>query len=94
MQTNKQRNIKDTAIRIRIKSDVKNRANDVFHSMGLTMSQAINMYLMQVAAKQASLLNFDVPNKETAKALREAKAGKGLIESKSIEDLFTETGIE
>jgi len=86
-------NLKDTAIRIRINSQTKDDAENILHSMGLTISQAIHMYLVQIVANQAIPFSIQVPNKETAQAIREAKAGKGLIKSNSMEDLFNELGI-
>jgi antitoxin component of RelBE/YafQ-DinJ toxin-antitoxin module len=40
----------------------------------------------------ATLCNH-MPNAETLKAIREVEERKGLIESKSLEDLFNELGI-
>jgi len=86
-------NIKDTAIRIRISQEIKDNAEDILRSMGMTMSQAINMYLVQVIASKAIPFNIEVPNKETAKVIKEARVGKGLIKSKNIKALFNELGI-
>ena len=37
---------------------------------------------------------YSTPNRATGKAIKEAKAGKGLIESESLEDFFKETGMK
>lgn len=86
-------NTKNTAIRIRINQEIKDSADDILHSMGMTMSQAINIYLTQIITNRSIPFNIEAPNKETIKAITEARAGKGLIKSKDINALFNELGI-
>lgn len=86
-------NTKNTAIRIRINQEIKDSADDILHSMGMTMSQAINIYLAQIITNRSIPFNIEAPNKETTKAITEARAGKGLIKSKDISALFNELGI-
>lgn len=90
MQTEK---TKDTAIRVRIHRKTKDSAEKILRSMGMTMSQAINMYLVQIIANRSIPFSVEVPNKETVKAIKQARAGKGLIKSKNMKALFHELGI-
>jgi DNA-damage-inducible protein J len=85
---------KNAAIQIRINRKIKVNAEHVLKCLGLTMSQAINMYLIQIITNEAIPFAIEVPNRETANAIREAKAKKGLIKSKNINDLFTELDID
>jgi DNA-damage-inducible protein J len=84
---------KDAAIRIRVNHKTKDNAEGILRSMGMTMSQAINMYLIQIIASGSIPFDIEVPNKETAKVIKEARAGKGLIKSKNLDALFEELGI-
>lgn len=86
-------NSKDTAIRIRINQRTKNNAENILRSMGMTMSQAITIYLVQIIANRSIPFNIEAPNKETVKVIKEARAGKGLVRSKNINALFDELGI-
>jgi DNA-damage-inducible protein J len=86
-------NPKDTAIRIRINQKTKSSAENILRSMGMTMSQAITIYLVQIIANRSIPFNIEAPNKETVKVIKEARAGKGLIRSKNINALFDELGI-
>lgn len=93
LQHNTSTNSKDTAIRVRINHKTKDQAQYILHSMGMTMSQAINVYLNQIVAYKAIPFNIEVPNKETIKTIREARFKKGLIKSKNLKSLFEELDI-
>ena len=64
-------------VRARIDSDLKNEASAVLAKMGLSVSDAIRMMLVRVAAEQALPFDVKVPNLETQAAMREAQLGKG-----------------
>ena len=89
--------IKDDAIRIRVNHKIKDTAESILHTMGMTISQAINMYLAQIVVNRSIPFNIEtsneLPNKETIKVIKEARANKGLIKSKNINALFKELGI-
>lgn len=63
-------------VRARIASDLKREASAVLAGMGLSVSDAIRMMLVRVAAERA--LPFDVrePNRETEEALQAASRGE------------------
>jgi DNA-damage-inducible protein J len=84
---------KDAAIRVRVNHKTKNQAEHVLHRMGMTMSQAVNIYLNQIIIYKSIPFNIEVPNKETIKIIKEARAKKGLIKSKDLKSLFEELGI-
>lgn len=60
-------------VRARIDADLKKEATAVLSGMGLSVSDAIRMLLVRVAAERA--LPFDVrePNQETREAMYEAE---------------------
>ncbi len=62
---------------IRLDENLKARAFPVFESYGLTPSQAIKLFLTQVAETNALPLSLDYkshqPNAETEQAIREAR---------------------
>jgi DNA-damage-inducible protein J len=67
----------DTTVRARIDSAVKDEAAHVLDAMGLTVSDAIRMMLMRVAAEKALPFEVKIPNAETRAAMAELEAGKG-----------------
>lgn len=64
-------------VRARIDTDLKNEATAVLAKMGLSVSDAIRMMLVRVAAEQKLPFDVKVPNLETQAAMREADQGEG-----------------
>lgn len=62
-------------VRARIDPGLKKEATAVLSKMGLSVSDAIRMMLVRVAAEHALPFDVRTPNKETKKALRAARAG-------------------
>lgn len=56
-------------IHTRIDQNVKRKAELVFSALGMNTSEAIRMFLAQVALKQGIPFEVKIPNKETRKAM-------------------------
>lgn len=67
----------DQVVRARISADLKQEATAVLDKMGLSVSDAIRMMLVRVAAERALPFDVKVPNHVTQAAMEEARAGKG-----------------
>jgi DNA-damage-inducible protein J len=78
---------KDTEIRARINSSVKEEATAVLKAIGLTPSGAYQLMMLKIATEKA--LPFDplVPNAETIEAIKAARRGE-LIAVASSSQLF------
>jgi DNA-damage-inducible protein J len=68
----------DAVVRARIDGQVKEKAAAVLAEMGLSVSDAIRMLLVRVAAEKALPFEARVPNAETIAAKRELEQGKGV----------------
>lgn len=69
-----------TNYNVRLDQDLKDRAFSVFESYGLTPSQAIRLFLNQVADTNAVPLSFDYQpklNAQTIAAIAEIASGEG-----------------
>lgn len=77
----------NTVVRARIDSDIKARATEALHAMGLSVSDAIRLLLVRVADEQRLPFDVKVPNRETLDAVRELEEGRGK-RFDSAEDLF------
>ena len=75
-------------IRSRIDPTVKQKANLVLHDMGLTMSDAIRLFLCQVIAEQKIPFEIKRPNMETLSALNAVNQKE--IEETTLEELAKE----
>jgi antitoxin component of RelBE/YafQ-DinJ toxin-antitoxin module len=51
------------------------------------------MLYKQVSRKHEIPLDLSLPNKETAKAIEEARKGEGIVRCKDVDDMFDKLGI-
>lgn len=56
--------MKTSTITLRVEQSVKNDAEKVLKSLGLTMSTAIDMYLKQISLTQSIPFEIKIPNKQ------------------------------
>ncbi len=67
----------DAMVRARIDGQVKEQARLVLAEMGLSVSDAIRLLLVRVAAEKALPFAVKVPNAETIAAMQELERGGG-----------------
>ena len=63
-------------VTIRMDSDLKNQADELFSELGMSMTTAITLFAKQAVREQKIPfeIGLNVPNKETIEALNEFKA--------------------
>jgi DNA-damage-inducible protein J len=71
--------VKTETIRVRTTPDLKQGAEAIFATLGLSASDAINLFYKQVMLHEGLPFEVRIPNRETRKAMREAMARKNLI---------------
>ena len=78
-----------TVVRARIDAKLKDDAEAVLEAQGLSVSDAIRLMMVRVAAE--GKLPFDpyTPNAETIEAMKEARAGK-LVRVGTVDDLMAD----
>lgn len=62
-------------VRSRIDNRIKNEADEVLRSMGLTLSDGIRLFLYQVVAQHGLPFSLKAPNKLTLEAIKAAENG-------------------
>jgi len=67
---------KSAHISTRINASDKKQAEAVFKKLGITASQAIALFYKQVTLRKGIPFPLEIPNKETQKAIQDARAGK------------------
>lgn len=83
----------DTVVRARINGQVKEQAAAVLDEMGLSVSDAIRMLLVRIAAEKALPFEARVPNAKTAAALRASDRNEGITHATDAADMFRKLGI-
>ncbi|MBE9562851.1 MAG: type II toxin-antitoxin system RelB/DinJ family antitoxin [Proteobacteria bacterium] len=71
---------------VKLDEETKEEAKKVFKRLGLTMSEAFNLFLYQVKLNQGLPFEVRIPNKSTRKVLDDVRQGKN-VEPLSLEDL-------
>ncbi len=59
-------------LHVRVDDETKIQADETFKAMGLSMSEAIRLFLHQVVVDQALPFAVKVPNDKTRQAMKEA----------------------
>ena len=80
--------IKETTS-IKLDVEIKAKAKEVFKELGITMGEAVNIFLSQVALHKGLPFEVKIPNKETIKAIKDARNGINM-ETISIEEMTAE----
>lgn len=84
---------KTATVRARIEPDLKEEVEDLFHELGLSTTDAINIFYRQVKLRNGLPFEVAIPNKLTEKVLKETDEGKNLIRHKNADDMFNDLGI-
>jgi len=66
-----------TMVHIRVDDKVKEKAAKTLAEMGMSVSDAVRMLLVRVAAEKALPFEVKVPNPTTVKAMKAAGRGRG-----------------
>lgn len=77
-------------IQARIDPDIKIKAQEIFKTLNISMSEAISIYLTQVTLHQGIPFEVKIPNELTADTLQKAEAGEDLNTVHSVDELFKE----
>ncbi len=77
-----------TTVRARVDTGLKTEAEDVFKALGLSTSEAINLFLNQVRLQKGLPFVVMLPNALTRKVMEDTDRGKNLVEFGSIEELL------
>ncbi|HET8997506.1 MAG TPA: type II toxin-antitoxin system RelB/DinJ family antitoxin [Acetobacteraceae bacterium] len=66
-----------TMLHVRVDEETKEQATAALEAMGLSLSDAVRVFLRRVAVEQAIPFPIKVPNAETRAAMEEARAMSG-----------------
>jgi len=81
---------KTANVSIRVKPEIKASAERVLDDLGLTITDAITIFLQQINLRQGIPFPIEIPNAETMKVIADADAGIDVHEVDSVDALFQE----
>lgn len=77
--------MKTEMVRARVSSELKHDTEEILSELGMSMSDAIRIFLSQVKLRHEFPIELKIPNKETLKAMSEPLADDAYD---SADDLF------
>jgi DNA-damage-inducible protein J len=84
---------KTALINARTEPALKKEVEGILKELGLSTTEAINIFFHQVKMRRGLPFPVEIPNEETLKTFRESEAGKGLVECKDADDMFRKLGV-
>lgn len=77
----------NATVNVRVPEKVKTEAEHVLSELGIKMTEAINIYLRQIALHGGMPFEIRLPNEETVKAMRDVRKRRNLSTFTDIESL-------
>lgn len=84
---------KTSTIRARIEPELKEKAEHIFHQLGLTVTQAITLFYRQVELRKGLPFDVSLPNDVTRRTFEDTDSGRNLTICDSVDDMFEKLGI-
>ena len=81
---------KTAFVKARVDEDLKRSVEEIFDELGLTMTQAITMFLKGCKRSNGIPFTLEIPNAETRQVFEDTDNGIGLRVCDSVEQLFKE----
>ena len=79
---------KTETIRARVEPTLKEDVEKLFKKMGLSTTEAINLFYRQVKLRNGLPFNVVIPNKTTEKVFKDTDANRNLIRCEDADDMF------
>jgi len=82
--------VKTVMVTARVNPDLKTSTEKILRELGISTTEAINMFFTQINLRQGIPFSVEIPNAETAKALDDSLAGIDMHRVSSIDQLHQE----
>jgi DNA-damage-inducible protein J len=79
---------KTATVRARIEPDLKEEVEKLFHELGISTTDAINIFFKQVKLRHGLPFEVTIPNELTQKVLKETDDGINIVRHENIDDMF------
>lgn len=84
---------KDSVVRARMESELKENAEAVLARLGLNATQAITLFYRQVELRNGLPFDVSAPNAETRRVFEATDAGRDLVACEDVEEIFSKLRI-
>jgi len=80
--------MRNATIRARTEEWLKEEVEGVLKELGMTPTEAINLFYNQIRLQRGLPFHVLIPNEETAQVLRDTDEGKNLVKYNTVEEMF------
>ncbi|MGB7415198.1 MAG: type II toxin-antitoxin system RelB/DinJ family antitoxin [Thermosynechococcaceae cyanobacterium] len=84
---------KEATVRARIDSDLKAEVESLFQELGLSTTEAINLFYRQVKLRHGLPFDVVIPNQITEQTFKDTDAELNLIRCENADDMFDQLGL-
>ncbi len=84
---------KISTVRARIEPELKADVEKLFKELGISTTEAINLFYRQVKLRNGFPFNVVIPNKMTERVFKDTDAKRNLIRCEDADDMFKKLGI-
>lgn len=84
---------KSAMIRVRTEPELKQEVEQIFKDLGMTTSEAINIFYKQVQLQKGIPFSINIPNKITLRTFKKTDTGEEIIKCKDAQDMFRKLGL-
>jgi len=86
--------MKTAIINVRTDPEVKEKVTAILKRIGITTSEAVNLFLNRVIMERGIPFDVKIPNDETIKAMEDVEKGRNLESAKTVDEMFDKIGIK
>ena len=80
-------------INARTERELKNEVEVMLKALGLSTTEAINLFFRQITLRRGLPFPVELPSEETLSVFRDSDAGMDLEECKDADDMFKRLGV-
>ena len=84
---------KTATVRARLEPELKDRAEVVFHRLGLNATQAITLFYKQVELRDGLPFDLVIPTALTKRTFEHTDGGRDVVMCEDVDDLFKKLGV-
>ena len=83
----------DEYITIRVKPEIKDKAQAILKDMGMSTSEAIDLFLTYIVLRKNFPSELHIPNTTTLKTFQDSESGKNMKTCATLDELYQDLGI-
>ena len=84
---------KTATVRARLEPNLKEKAEEILHNLGLSTTQAITLFYRHIQLINGLPFDVVLPSAKTKSTMDATDSGEGLILCEDIDDMFDKLGI-